>query len=133
MLVIDSVDPVNVLALLGMQPPATGVAGSLWKKWTRNGTLSGVVAEQDDMPVGAAVVESRPDVLHVHILEGDPDPCRMLLHRLVRQAGERDMSAWCSTDRTDVQALLDVLGFTPRYQKDGATFYYWARNEDVEE
>jgi len=132
MLVIDSVDPADVLALLGLNPPLAGVEGSLWKKWVRQGALFGVVVEEDDAPVGAAVVESRPDVLHIHLLEGGPGPCRVLLHRLVRRAGERDMSAWCPKDRSDIQAMLDVLGFTRRYQKGASLFYYWARNEDIE-
>lgn len=134
MLVIDKVNPADALALLGESPP---FAKALWNKWLRDKTLLAFIAEQDDMPVGLAIAESHPHVLHVITLEGDSFPCRLLLDRLVRRAGERDVSVWCPADRIDIQAMLDGLGFARQYGDDWqgrpSFLYHWARNEDVEE
>ena len=76
-------------------------------------------------------------MLGVINLEGDSRVCRGLLDRLVKLAGERDMSGWFPIVRKDVRQMLEKLGFKRQAKNDfqgtPSYLYRWDRNEDVKE
>src|SRR5262245_31010341 len=80
--------------------------------------LLAFAAERDGDFAGLAVAESHPSAVHAFGLEGEPDACCLLLARLVRAAGERDVSVRCPADRMDVPAILEAMGFTRQCQDD---------------
>jgi hypothetical protein len=95
-----------------------------------------LVAELDGSLAGFALAESSPQVLRVHTLEGPADACRLLLDRLVRAAGERDVSCWYRVSCTAQHRLLEGRGFARlteggRGGKPSHLYFYWARNQDV--
>ena len=70
-------------------------------------------------------------------MEGDAETCRLLLDRLVRLAGERDVSGWCPTARRDVWKMFEMVGLKRQFRDDfqgrPSYFYSWARNAEVKE
>jgi hypothetical protein len=80
--------------------------------------LLAFVAKEEERAVGLALAESHPGRVHVFVLEGTTDACRLLLERLVRLAGERDVSVWCPAARLDVRELLEQRGFARLAQGD---------------
>jgi hypothetical protein len=69
-------------------------------------------ALEGDQLAGYAVAESHPGGVNVLSLEGDANACRCLLARLVRLAGERDISCMVAMNRTEVHTVLRQQGFT---------------------
>jgi len=131
-LVIRSVEPAQAVPLFWEVPLSAGVTGRRWKAYCKRRGLVALAAEQEGDLVGFAVAESRPNLVHVLSLEGYPDTCRRLLGRLVRLAGERDVSASCLSSRPALLAVLEEKGFVRVGQDSflGRTLcrYYW-RNE----
>jgi hypothetical protein len=115
MVVIHRVKPVG---RLGMKSPG-------------DGSILAFLAEQDETVVGLTFAESHPKVLHVLNLEGETDVCRLLLDRLVRAAGERNLSGVFPITRPDILELVEEWGFT-RGTEDGrpSVFSCWDRNEE---
>jgi hypothetical protein len=109
------------------EPPAD------WAAFCQERGLLAFVAREEDQLAGYAVATSNPVLVHILTLEGDGDACRCLLARLVRLAGERDMSGLAPLGRTEVQALLRRLGFTRLsrviFRGQPSYFYHWSRNE----
>jgi hypothetical protein len=108
------------------------------KEWLAYCQERGVVAfaaDADGELVGFAAAESDAKAVHIVLLEGDLDTCRILLNRLVMLAGERDMSGWVPVDCPDVRQLVRQRGFVQVGEAEAggrlSCFYYWCRNEDV--
>src|SRR5947209_7632985 len=118
MLTIRPLHPTAALALLGARPADEGIEKECWDRWSLDGTLLAFVAREDAMAVGLALAESRPRWVHVFLLEGTTDAGHLLLERLVRSAGERDVSVWCPAARMDVRELLEQRGFARLAQGD---------------
>jgi hypothetical protein len=129
MLVVHPVDPVKFLPLFWeIEPPER------WADICVERGFIAFIAMQEDGLGGYAVAESRPQVLHVLDLEGNADTCLRLLERLAKMAGERDMSGWFPGARTDIQKMLEGLGFIRQkedlFQNCLWYLYFWSRNED---
>jgi len=92
--------------------------------------LVGLVAEREGDLAAFAVAESHPRVLHVANLEGEPDASRLLLVRLMRLAGERDVSVCCSVERQDLQEVIEEMGFAQQHQDRHSCYYLWRQNVD---
>jgi len=137
MLTIRTLDPAHAFALLGTSPLVEGIDQEFWEPWSRGGTLLALVVEEAERGVGLALADSHPRLVQVFTLEGTADACRLLLERLVRAAGERDVSVWCPAARTDVRQLLERKGFARQVGGDllGRPSYLysylssWGRNE----
>jgi hypothetical protein len=83
--------------------------------WERLGMFA-LAAEEDGARVGLAVAESQANLVHVLYLDGRPDAWLALLERLVRLAGERDLSVWCLADRAGRREALEQRGFAGEYE-----------------
>jgi hypothetical protein len=133
--VIRRVDPAQSLPIFWELPACGGMTPTRWNAYCKNRGLVTLAAEQETTLVGYAVAQSRPNLVHVLSLVGDTDTCRLLLDRLVRTAGERDMSVWCPIGQVDVRQLLRRLGFVRgakgHFQGRPSYLYCWDRNEDV--
>jgi hypothetical protein len=116
-------------------PDHPNLTPTQWLAFCQERGLVAFTAERDQGPVGFAAAESDATAVHVVLLEGDADACRVLLDRLVRLAGERDLSGWVPVDRPDLRGLFEGLGFFCSAQAEPggrpSWFYYWCRNEDV--
>jgi len=134
MLAIRSVDAAKAVPLFwgfdDVQLPP-----SRWETYCREKGLSALVAERDGELMGFAVTASSPSALHILGLEGVTPVCRVLLNRMVRVAGERDMTAWLPRDRPDIHRMVRRLGFVQRragnFQGRPSRYYHWDRNGDV--
>ena len=129
MLVIRRVDPAQALPAFWGLPP-----GPWHASCTGRGLLA-FAAEQDGDLVGYAVAESHPQAVCVLDLVGDIQTCHLLLDRLVRAAGERDVAGWFALGRPDLGRMLVRLGFARVAREDfrgrPAYYYHWHRNRDV--
>jgi hypothetical protein len=134
MLTIRTSDPAHAVALLGTSPPAEGIEQEFWDPWSRVGTLRAFVAEEAGRGVGLALADFHPRLVQVFTLEGTTDACGLLLERLVRAAGERDVSVWCPAARIDVRELLEQKGFARQVQGDflGRPSYLFSRGRNQE-
>jgi hypothetical protein len=95
--------------------------------------LLALLAQQGGDLAGFAVAESAPRVLHFLTLECTADACRLLLERLVRAAGERDISCWSRVGCTGQHRLLEGRWFARlagggRGNEPSHLYFYWARN-----
>src|SRR5262245_21652040 len=97
--VIHRLDTSEATALFTNTPPEAAMTPSQWRSFCLEGGLLAFAAEDEGQFVGLALAESHPRVVKVLAVAGREDACRLLLERLVRLAGERDMSAWCPAAR----------------------------------
>ncbi len=115
------------VACLGMRDLRGHVAPSEAAAYCRQRGLFGLAAKQDGRLTGLAVACSHPEALVVTGLRGTPRACRLLLRRLTRQAGERDLSVWCPTRCRRLAKLLGNAGFVlvyeSRFQGEPAFLY----------
>ena len=132
MLVICDVDVSDAAELFGEPPPPAGMTPAQTALYLRRGLVAFGV-EEDGQLAGLSIAASRPRSVHVLGMEGRTGACHLLLERLVRFAGERDLSAWCPASRPDVRHMLERRGFV---KKRGGSFrgrpsflYHWPRNE----
>jgi hypothetical protein len=104
------------LFLGGLPPPSSAGGGLL------------VLAAEDEAGelAGLAVAASKSRLVRVLVLDGDPEVCRLLLGRLVRQAGERDVAGWFPVRRTDLFGVLEDRGFR-RVRRGRASVLYRLR------
>jgi hypothetical protein len=108
---IRQVGPDDALGVIGATPPSDAVEKAIWDRWSRDGTLVAFVAEHGRAAVGAAIAQSHPSLVHVLALEGDAATCGLLLERLVRLAGGRDLSVRCPDGHEDLRRVLAGTGF----------------------
>ncbi len=131
MLAINSVDPVEAIPLFLCLPH--GPLPADWPSFCEESGLLALAAEQDGELVGFAIAQSYPRSLHILSVEGNLRICRSLLGRLVKLAGERNMSSWCPAERRNVCKILKGLGFTRQSRATlmgkPSYFYRWDRNE----
>jgi hypothetical protein len=135
MLRIHPVSPANAAAIFRGLTHRDHLTTAEWQAYCRSKGLLVFVAERDEDLVGYAAAESCPRRVHVLRLEGDTATCRLLLDRLVRAAGERDLSGWVPADRPDLRRLFRRRGFvrdgTGYHEGRPAYFYFWDRNQGV--
>ena len=135
MLVLHPVDLADAIALFCEDPPLSAMTPTQCAAFCKERGLLGFAAEEDGELAGFAVAESHPRRLEVLNLEGTAPACRLLLHRLVLLAGERDVSGWFPAGRPDVLRMVEEVGFRRQFRDDSqgrpAYLYYWSRNEDV--
>jgi L-amino acid N-acyltransferase YncA len=135
MLSIRTVDPSAAVILNGDLPLTDYLSPGGWEAYCKDQGVFVLVAEEEGDLVGWAVAESSPRCLYILRIEGDTDACRLLLGKLVRVAGERDLGGWVAHDRPAVRRLFQRLGFVRGGNgfRDGipSVFYYWDRNADV--
>jgi hypothetical protein len=126
---IRSVDPTEAM------PDDVDMTPKEWLAFCRERGLVAFAAEREEEFVGYVAAESDAQAVHVVLLEGDTETCRVLLDRLVMLAGERDMSGWVPADRRDVRRIVRRLGFVrmaaAEIEDRLSYFYYWCRNDDV--
>ena len=95
--------------------------------------LVALVTEDGDEQVGFAVAESDHEAVRFLLLDGDMATCGLLLERLERLAGERDVAGWCPAARRDVRGLLEKRGFRRlfrgRFLCCENDFYHHDRND----
>jgi hypothetical protein len=105
-----------------------GIRPARWESGCNAGRYLVFVAEREGFPVGFAVAESLPSMLHVLALGGDADDCGPLLDRLARAAGERDLWVWCPTAEARLRRVLEGRGFAcrGRYQLRGRPAYLYS-------
>jgi hypothetical protein len=103
-LVVHQLEASLAYAVLTNTPPFPGDP-------ERRGLVAFAAEEQGEL-AAIALAESEPQALHVVAVEGRPDACLLLLERLVRLAGERDVTAWSRDDKPDYQEMLEGLGFS---------------------
>jgi hypothetical protein len=129
MVTIRRIEPTQV------EPEGAGMSRAEWLAFCLDRGLVAFAAEEGREVVGLAAAETDAKVVHVAILEGDTGACHALLGRLVRLAGERDMSGWVPADRCDVRRMAEHLGFvrvaTGDFEGVPSFLYYWCRNADV--
>jgi hypothetical protein len=113
----------DALARAGF-PPAQ------WEARCARGGLLAFAAEEGDVAVGFAVAVSYPQGVHVLTLEGAAPACALLLERLVRAAGERDLSVCCPAERADLRGVLQRRGFARRGYSDVADAVAWLYHLD---
>ena len=132
MLVIYDVDPAEVIPYLWALPSSPQMKRAQWEAFCDRRGLLAFAAERDGTLTGLAVAESHPRALHILNLEGDADACRLLLARLVKLAGERDVSARCPVARGELQEMLQEWGFEQSgqdtFQGRPSFLYHW-RNQ----
>jgi hypothetical protein len=108
---LQPVQLAEAMSLACQASPAGGTTAQVWESFRRQRGLLAFAATDGGTLVGLAIVESASRVLHVWHLDGTREACRLLLHRLILLAGERDVSVSCSADRTDLRRLLGQEGF----------------------
>ena len=118
MLVIRAIDPSDAVDLFCEYPPSEGLTPTQCGSFCRGRGLVAFAAERGGELAGFAVAESDARAIHLLTLEGDATTCGLLLDRLTRMAGERDVSGWCPADREDVRRLLEERGFGQKYRDD---------------
>ena len=136
MLVIRKVDPSFAVGLCTESLTAEDMTPGQCEAFCQEKGLVALAAERDDDLAGFAVAESSPKAVHFLMLEGDSATCRILLDRLVRLAGERDVSGWCPVGCGNIRKLLEERGFTrtqrSRFLGCPCFLYHWHRNADVD-
>jgi hypothetical protein len=135
MLTIRSVDPARAVPVFLGIPDDGSLTPAEWDALCKERGLLALAAERDGELVGFAIAESHPQGVPIFNLEGDSHTCRLLLDRLTRLAGERNVSAWVPIDRPDVRRMVERRGFV-RLAKGGpegrpSDFDHWNRNADV--
>jgi hypothetical protein len=116
-------------------PARANMSPTQWDAYCLEKGLLAFAAEEEGELVGLALAESEPQALHVVAVEGRADAFRLLLEKLVRLSGERDVTAWCSQGKHNLQVMLEGLGFrwTHAAKAGGRTSYFYRliRNGEV--
>jgi len=128
MFVICTVDVAEAIALFYENTTFARMTPAQCKAFCQERGFLALVAEEDDMYAGLAIAESTPKALHVLKLEGCDDACRLLLERLMRIAGERDVSGRCQADQAGMREMFQAKGFLELFQEGCQCYYYWDRN-----
>lgn len=133
MVFIRSVDPVKAVPQLLCTFIEDGQLPPEWTSFCKERGLVVLVAEAEGELLGFTIAESHPNVVHVLSLEGDDLVCHLLLQRVARLAGERNLSGWFPIDQATVLARPEWQGFTRHCLADIegrlSFFCYWERNE----
>src|SRR5271165_3702166 len=111
MLIICTVDVAEAIAIFCENTRFACMTPAQCKAYCQERGFLALVAEEDEMYAGLAIAESTPKALHVLKLEGCADACRFLLERLVRMAGERDVSVRCLVNQADMREMFQEKGF----------------------
>ena len=91
--------------------PLQAMTAAMWATFCQECGLVAFTANADGAVVGWAVAESYPERLRILKLEGRPDAEGLLLDRLTRLAGERDVAGVFPVDKPDLLALLEGRGY----------------------
>jgi hypothetical protein len=137
LLTIHRLDTSDAVTLFCETPPEPGMTPSEVRSFCEDAGLLAFAVEDDGRLAGLALARSGPKALLVLAVEGHEEAVRLLLERLVRLAGERDVCAWCAGSRDDLREMLEARGFEPwgRGSFGGRQFYLyrWRQNEDLAE
>lgn len=110
MLHIQNLDPAEAVTVISGEVRG-GLSRKRWKRFCKKGGLVAFTANEKDIPVGFCLVSSEPPMVQIIALEGDPKACQLLFERVVRLAGERNVSVWFPTCRKDLGSLAEAFGF----------------------
>jgi hypothetical protein len=122
MLTLRNIHPEAVQSLLPGAPDRGRMTPQEWEAFVHRASPVAFVAEEEGKMVGFVFAESHPTLVHVLFLEGTAVACRLLLERIVRLAGERNMAGRFPIDRPDLLAILDLAGFKRRFKDE-----FWGR------
>ena len=114
---LAAIEPVNALSLLGDDSWQSLPAGET-AEFCRDIGLFGLLVKRDGVPAGYAVARSRPAAIMVSNIEGDLPACRLLVKRLIMQAGERTVNVWCPASSRSLQRLLKRNHFVETFISD---------------
>jgi hypothetical protein len=130
---IRAIDPSFAFGLLTDSPATEGMTPERCRQVCLDRGLVALATGDEDERFGFAVAESDQKAVRFLLLDGDEEMCGMLLDRLERLAGERDVGGWCPAARRDVRGLLEGRGFRRLYRGEflscQSDFYYHDRNE----
>jgi hypothetical protein len=129
MLTVHDLEPAD--AALLFPDGLADIGRGRWEAGCAAGKYRVFAAERDEDPAGFAVAESGPSRLVALALEGGGGASRLLLERLVRAAGERDVGVWCPAVRAGLRALLLRRGFACVGRSEVAYLYLLSRNGGV--
>jgi hypothetical protein len=130
---IRAIDPAFAVALLTESLATEDMTPERCREVCLDRGLVALVTEDEDEQVGFAVAESDHEAVRFLLLDGDVETCGLLVDRLERLAGERDVAGWCPAARRDVSGLLEGRGFRRlfrgRFLCCESVFYHHDRND----
>jgi hypothetical protein len=113
---IRAIDPAFAVALLTDSLTTEGMTPEQCREVCLDRGLVALATGDEDEQVGFAVAESDHEAVRFLLLDGDAGTCGLLLDRLERLAGERDVGGWCPAARPDLRGLLEGRGFRRLYR-----------------
>ena len=135
MLRVRQLSPADAALLFRDGLAGAGISPGRWEAGCTAGSFLAFTAQRGGNPVGFAVASSDPRQLRVAALVGEAGAAGPLLDRVVRAAGERDVSVWCPAGHARLRALLRRRGFARVGRSDDggppADLYHLSRNERV--
>jgi hypothetical protein len=111
MLSVHQLSPADAALLLRDMAAEAGISPSRWEDDCTAGKYLAFAAQRGPDPVGLAVASSTPGRLRVVGPAGEAWAVAPLLDRVMRAAGERDVSVWCAADNAGLRDLLVRRGF----------------------
>jgi hypothetical protein len=135
MLSVRQLSPADAAELFPDGLAGAGIGPARWEAGCTAGKYLLFTAQRGGTPVGFAIASSAPRRLRVAILAGEARAAGPLLDRVMRAAGERDVSVWCAADNAGLRGLLRRRGFA-RVGQSGpgeplSFLYRLRRNEGV--
>jgi hypothetical protein len=118
MLAVRTMEPAEAATLFCESPPLPGMTPTEWELCCGQPSFLALVAEWDGGLAGFAIAESHPQKVQVLTMAGSVGTCRVLLGRLVKRAGERDISVWCPIAHSDLLEMIEGMGFALQIPND---------------
>ena len=109
-LVVRGVDPSRSVPAFWDDGPLPGITPGQWAAvCKRRGLVAFVAEEAGGLLAGFAFAESTPRWVHVLALEGEAEARRLLLERLLKAAGEREVLAFAGRQEDGVRGPSSYL------------------------
>jgi len=109
-LVVRGVDPSRSVPAFWDDGPPAGMTPDQWAAVCKRRGLVAFVAEETGGPLaGFAFAESTPRWVRVLALEGGAEARRLLLERLLKAAGEREVLGFAGRQEDDVRGPSSYL------------------------
>jgi hypothetical protein len=130
---VRQLSPADAAELFPDGLAGAGIGPARWEAGCTAGKYLLFTAQRGGTPVGFAIASSDPRRLRVAILAGEAGAAGPLLDRVLRAAGERDVSVWCPAGHARLRALLRRRGFARVGRSDDSGppsyLYHLSRNE----